>query len=107
MGMAAAIMNNIVPVSDLTRGKANDIFERIMTGAPAIVVKNNEPTAVMLSPEEYDRLIEDSENLYLLQLATERLADADASRMVSRERALEELCLTQADLDDTPEVEFE
>ncbi len=107
MGLAATVLNNIVPISDLSRGKATAVLEKIATGAPVIIVRNNEPAAVMLSPDEYDRLIEDSENLYLLELAQERLAHRDESKVFTQEEVLAEFGITEEELSSLDDIEIE
>ena len=107
MGYAADILNNIIPISDFTRGKAGHAFTPVRTGAPVIVVRNNVPAAVMVSPEEYDRLSEDSENLYLLQEALGRLAKNEGEPRLTHEQLLQELGVTQVDVDTLPDVELE
>lgn len=107
MGFAANILNNIVPISDFTRGKASLAFEKVRNGAPVIVVKNNVPAAVMITPEEYDRLSEDSENLYLTQLALTRLARNENAASLSHKQVLSDLGISQEEIDALPDVEFE
>ena len=107
MGYAADILNNIIPISDFTRGKAGHAFNQVRTGAPVIVVRNNVPAAVMVSPEEYDRLSGDSENLYLLQEALGRLAKNEGEPRLTHEQLLQELGVTQVDVDTLPDVELE
>lgn len=107
MGYAADVLNNIIPISDFTRGKAGRAFDRVRTGAPVIVVRNNVPAAVMVSPEEYDRLTEDSENLYLMQEALERLVKNEGKPHLTHDRLLRELGVTQDDIDALPDVELE
>ena len=107
MGYAADVLNNIIPISDFTRGKAGRTFDRVRTGAPVIVVRNNVPAAVMVSPEEYDRLSEDSENLHLMQEALERLAKNEGKPRLAHDQLLHELGVTQDDIDALPDVELE
>ena len=73
MAYIADMLDNIIPISDFSRGKASQAFERASNGSRVIVTRNNTPTAVIVSPEEYKRRAEAEENLYLLSLAIERL----------------------------------
>lgn len=107
MGLAATALNNVVPISDLSRGKATAVLEKISTGAPVIIARNNEPVAVMLSPDEYDRLIEDSENLHLLGIAQERLAHRDESKVFTQEEVLAEFGITEEELSSLDDIEIE
>ena len=106
MGFAADVLNNIISISDFTRGKAGAAFERVRAGAPVIVVRNNTPAAVMVSPEEYDKLAEDSENLYLLELALQRLQASEFGDAIAFNTVMEELGVSQKELDSLPDVEL-
>lgn len=39
------------------QGQASKIFNRLQAEKQIIVLKNNNPTAILLSPDEYDRLL--------------------------------------------------
>ena len=39
------------------QGQASKIFSRLHDEKQIVVLKNNVPTAVLLSPDEYDRLL--------------------------------------------------
>lgn len=51
------LLNNLVSVTMFNQGQASKIFNRLQTEKQIIVLKNNNPTAILLSPDEYDRLI--------------------------------------------------
>ncbi len=50
-------LNNLVSVTMFNQGQASKIFNRLQSEKQIIVLKNNNPTAILLSPDEYDRLI--------------------------------------------------
>ena len=50
-------LNNLVSVTMFNQGQASKIFNRLQTEKQIIVLKNNNPTAILLSPDEYDRLL--------------------------------------------------
>ncbi|WP_246541227.1 type II toxin-antitoxin system Phd/YefM family antitoxin [Peptoniphilus ovalis] len=50
-----------------------------------IVLKNNTPECVLLSPEEYSKLIEDAEDARDLLLANERLSNNYKDKLISQE----------------------
>ena len=60
--MAVGILNTLIPITQFNRGQAAKIFDRLRTEKRLIVLKNNQPSAVILSPEEYERLAEIEEN---------------------------------------------
>ena len=70
MAYAANILNSLVPITQFNRGQASRIFDRLHTESQLVVLKNNQPAAVILSPEEYARLSEIEEDYFLLIEAT-------------------------------------
>ena len=84
MGMALAeFAERLVPISDFSQGKAGKIFSDVMeNNNEYIVLKNNQPTAVVISLKEYrntqlkamrlEKLLNAVENYRLLSLAESR-----------------------------------
>lgn len=107
MASVADMLDNIVPISDFSRGKASQAFDRARSGNPVIVTKNNTPTAVILSPEEYKRMAEVEEDLYLLGLAIERLDANEGKAGIPFEEVLDHFGLTMEEIDAMDDVEFE
>lgn len=64
---------NEVPVSQFDEGNAIQIFDRLCTDRGLVVLKNGQPIAVALSPEEYTRLVEAEEDYKLTVEANRRL----------------------------------
>ncbi|MDD3206403.1 MAG: type II toxin-antitoxin system Phd/YefM family antitoxin [Lachnospiraceae bacterium] len=73
----------LVPISDFSQGKAGKIFSDVAeNNKEYIVLKNNQPTAVLVSIKEYEdiqrkiakleRLMEYVENIRLLKLSEDR-----------------------------------
>ena len=82
----AEFTEQLVPISDFSQGKAGKIFSDVANNNKEyIVLKNNQPTAVVISVEEYRRTqqrikvlesyFEKIENMYLFALAEERKGD--------------------------------
>ena len=67
------ILDSLVPISRFNRGEANKIFDEVREAGCKIVVKNNTPACVMLAPERYREIMEIVEDMYLLNLAEERM----------------------------------
>lgn len=55
------LLNNLVSVTMFNQGQASKIFNRLQDEKQIVVLKNNVPTAVLLSPDEYDRLLSRAE----------------------------------------------
>lgn len=51
------VLERLVSITQFNKGKASQLFSRVQTGEPLIVMKNNSPIAVVISPEDY-RIIE-------------------------------------------------
>ena len=106
MAYAADIMNSLVPITQFNRGQASRIFDRLHTESQLVVLKNNQPAAVILSPEEFYRLNEIEENYALLLEATERLASPNAGTS-SFADVMKELGISQDEIDNAEDVIIE
>ena len=80
----------LVPISDFSQGKAGKIFNDVFNNNNEyIILKNNQPTAVLVSIKEYkeiqnkltklENLLEELENIRLIQLAESRKNNATVS----------------------------
>jgi hypothetical protein len=47
----------IVPISRFNKGEANKIFEEVKEVGVKIVLKNNQPIGVIMTPEMYESLL--------------------------------------------------
>ena len=106
MAYAASILNSLVPITQFNRGQASRIFDRLHTESQLVVLKNNQPAAVILSPEEYARLSEIEEDYFLLIEATKRLADNNAPT-TPLDEVMKELGITDDELANTEDVVIE
>ncbi len=84
------LTERLVPISDFSQGKAGKIFNDVAeNNNEYIVLKNNQPTAVLLSVKEYretqeklsklEEIMEKVENIRLLKLAESRADDKTSS----------------------------
>ncbi|MBE6997283.1 MAG: type II toxin-antitoxin system Phd/YefM family antitoxin [Ruminococcaceae bacterium] len=106
MPYAASILNSLVPITQFNRGQASRIFDRLHTESQLVVLKNNQPAAVILSPEEYERLSEIEENYLLLLEAGKRLA-ASSGHTISESDLMKELGITEEELEAAEEPVIE
>ena len=97
MAYTADILDSLVPITQFNRGQASRIFDRLHTESQLIVLKNNQPAAIILSPSEFQRLSEIEEDYTLLLEATRRLKE-NSSSTSSREEVMSELNISEADL---------
>ena len=70
-------------------------------------MKNNAAECVLLSPDEYVRLMDELNDARLAALAVERMTDYDPATLVSEEKVWKRLSITDDDMAAAGEVEFE
>ena len=107
MTMIRGAIENTVSISNFNRGLAGKIFEDVKRSGAKVVMKNNAAECVLLSPQEYIRLMDEVNDARLLILANERMSHYDPSKSISQERIDEEFGFTAEDLADADEVELE
>ena len=106
MALAADVLNSLIPITQFNRGQASRIFDRLHTENQLVVLKNNQPAAVILSPAEYSRLSEIEENYMLLLEASERLANNTAPA-TPMEDVLKELGISDEEIASAEDVVIE
>ena len=107
MAIAADILQSLVPISQFNKGQAAKIFDRLHSENELIVLKNNQPSAIILSPEEYTRLTEIEEDYYLLLEANRRLEADGNNKTVSLDTVMNELGIREDELLDAEDVDIE
>ena len=65
-------ITNTIPISNFNRGLAGKIFADVRTSGAKVVIKNNMPECVLLSPEEYVKMVNVIEEAELLKMAISR-----------------------------------
>lgn len=106
MAYSGNVLKSLVPITQFNRGQAARIFDRLHTENRLIVLKNNQPAAVILSPEEYERLNEIEENYTLLLEASRRMAENKISEKTMK-TVMSDLGITEEELAKAEEPEFE
>lgn len=107
MELTANFLTRLVPITQFNRGQASRIFDRLRSESELIVLKNNQPSAVILSPDEYTRLAEIEENYQLLLEATKRLTANEGKTAVSEADVLKHFGITETDLEEVEDLEIE
>ena len=95
---AVGIMKSIVPITRFNKGEANKIFDEVQASGTKIVVKNNKPACVLLSPSQYESLMETLSDYLLLDEAGRRAAANDDNDNISMEAMMEQLDISADDL---------
>lgn len=103
---AGELMNSMVPITRFNKGEASRIFDEVAAGGTKIVVKNNKPACVLMSPEQYTELMELLSDYILLDEAKRRMSAFDGEGLASQEEVMRDFGITQADLD-AVDVELE
>ncbi len=85
---------------------AGKIFAEVRHSGAKVVIKNNVPECVLMSPDEYISMLDELEDMRLLLVAEKRLP-YDANKLVSNESVMNELSISQEDLDNMEDVEIE
>jgi antitoxin StbD len=94
------ILEGIVPITRFNRGEAGKIFDEVSETGVKVVLKNNLPVAVLITPEQYEAMVETLED-YGLYLETEnRLKNAGAQETVSHEQMMKVLGINKAEFND-------
>lgn len=107
MASVVSAINNTVPISQFNRGLAGKIFDEVKKYGAKVVMKNNMAECVLLSPEEYMRMIDELEDARLCALAEARMEHFDAEKTISFDDMNRKLGIKEEDLTDFDEVELE
>ncbi|MCD8373887.1 MAG: type II toxin-antitoxin system Phd/YefM family antitoxin [Oscillospiraceae bacterium] len=107
MSSATNLAKSLVSISQFNKGQASRIFDRLHSEPQLIVLKNNQPTAFILSPNEYDRLTELEEDYALLLEAYERLENRSSESGIPLADVMARHGITEEDLNRVGDVEIE
>ncbi len=98
------LLDSIIPISQFNKGQANKIFSEVKKFGTKIVVKNNVPECVLLSPQNYQRMMDEYEDAILSAEAEKRLSKK--VEYIPNNDVMKEFGLEPSDLDDV-EVNLE
>lgn len=107
MELTATFLQRLVPITQFNRGQASRIFDRLRSEPQLIVLKNNQPSAVILAPEEYARLAEIEENYRLLLEANKRLTANQEKDAIPAAEVMKHFGITETQLEEMEEPEIE
>ncbi len=98
------LLDSIIPISQFNKGQANKIFSDVKKSGTKIVVKNNIPECILMSPQNYQRMMEEYEDAILAAEAEKRLAQN--VQYTDHDDLMKKFGLSDSDLDDI-EVDME
>ena len=107
MAISTETLRSLVSISQFSKGKATEVFDRLKNEPQLVVLKNNTPAAILLSPDEFGRLAEIEENYKLLLLAQERLANDNMSKARDVAQVMQDLGISEKDIEAAEDVEIE
>ena len=107
MASVMCAIKNTVPISQFNRGLAGKIFEDVKQSGAKVVMKNNVAECVLISPEEYVRLMDEVNDARLLAVASERMAHFNPATLISEEEMNRRLGITEDNLTGFDEVDIE
>ena len=100
------INDHIVPITRFNKGEANKIFDEVSRDGFRYVVKNNQVKCILISPDAYDKLIDEIEDYYDAKWAEERLARSSGDTISMKEVA-KKYSINEEDLEGIPDVTIE
>ena len=107
MALATDFLQSLVHISQFNKGQAAKIFDRLHSEKELIVLKNNQPSAVILSLEEYTRLTEIKEDYFLLLEANRRIEENGDKKTVSLDSVMDHLGISKEELLDAEDADIE
>ena len=107
MELTTNFLTRLIPISQFNKGQASKIFDRLRSEPELIVLKNNQPSAVILAPDEYIRLAEIEEDYNLLMEARQRLAANKDKTAIPAADVMKHFGISDADLEEVEEPEIE
>ena len=107
MSNVISAIHDTVPIGQFNRGLAGKVFNEVKRIGPKVVMKNNMPECVLISPEEYTRMIDEINDARLLAIASSRMESCDSDHLISEEEMDRRLHITEEELNEAGEADFE
>jgi PHD/YefM family antitoxin component YafN of YafNO toxin-antitoxin module len=107
MNEIRSAIENTVSISLFNKGLAGKIFSDVRSRGAKVVMKNNTPECVLLSPDAYISLLDEVNDARLLAVAAARMEKFDPSKLISQAAVNAEFGFTDETLSDIGEIEFE
>ena len=107
MANIVTAIKDTISISLFNRGLAGKIFEEVKRTGAKVVMKNNTAECVLLSPDEYVRLMDEVNDARLITLAANRLSNFDSDSVINEEEMNQKLGVKPEDLKNFEEVELE
>jgi len=92
------LVKSMVSISRFNKGEAGKIFDEVNKEGIKVVLKNNSPACVLLSPDVFEEIRETLEDYRLLVEAERRMEKSREEDYVSEADAMRELGISEDDL---------
>lgn len=100
-------IENTVPISMFNKGLAGKIFAEVRDRGPKVVMKNNVPECVLISPEEYIKIMDEINDTRLHSIANARMSNFNLNEAVSQEEVNARFGFTAQEFSKIEEIDFE
>lgn len=107
MNSIRSAIENTIPISQFNRGLAGKIFDEVKQYGAKVVMKNNTAECVLLSPDEYIRLMDEINDARLMASATERMSHFNPDTIIPQKQVDQEMGFQPADYENAEDIEFE
>jgi antitoxin StbD len=96
------LFENMISITDLNKGKGAKIIDEMKRTGYKVILKNNRPEAVLITPNQFEEMLALKEELADMTLGMEalrRMVNFNPEAAVSHEDMLAEFGITHAELD--------
>lgn len=96
------LLKNMISITDLNKGKGSKIIDEVKKTGYKVILKNNRPEAVLITPDQFEEMLTLKEELADMALGIEslkRMANFQPEAAVSQEDMLAEFGISQTELD--------
>lgn len=107
MDLVKEISIKTVSISEFNRGLAGRIFDDVRQNGSKVVLKNNTPECVLMSPDEYIKLMDELEDAKDIMLANKRMANMNKNNIISMEEFEKEFNINFDEIEEISEEEIE
>lgn len=107
MSNVVSAIKQTISISMFNRGLAGKIFSDVKKNGAKVVMKNNAAECVLLSPDEYVKLMDEVNDARLLAVAMQRLEHMDITKCIPSDVVNQELGISEEDLMSADGVELE
>lgn len=69
------VLSAIISITRFDKGEADKIFSEVKKSGTQVVIKNDVPECILMSPQNYQKIMEELENALLFAEAERRLSE--------------------------------